>query len=73
MPRILLMALGFDLSPLRPWEWDGVDADWWQELLDAKNAYTAGHNATVAERKASERSRAWARDEAKRIYGSGAG
>lgn len=41
-PGWLQRALHTDLSPLRPWEWDQIDAASWTEALQLQNAYAAG-------------------------------
>lgn len=35
----------FDLSPLRPWEYDRVELDYWYELVAARNTWDAEHRA----------------------------
>lgn len=42
-----------DLAPPRPHEWLALDLDWWQELVDARNAYDEGRGAVAAEAAAS--------------------
>jgi len=38
----LELALWFDLSPVRPWEWDAIDAERWTEAVQIRNAWHAG-------------------------------
>lgn len=42
LPGWLDLALWFDLSPVRPWEWDGIDAESWTEAVQLRNAWHAG-------------------------------
>lgn len=42
MPGWLDLALWFDLSPVRPWEWAGIPADAWTEAVQIREAFAAG-------------------------------
>ena len=44
----LSIALTTDLSPPRPWEWLHLDLSWWQELVDARNAFDEGRDTARA-------------------------
>ena len=44
----------FDLSPLRPWEWDAMDQQRWSELTTARGIWDREHRA-VANQAAMER------------------
>ena len=59
MPSVLATALALDLSPPRPWEWAQTDVAWWQELVDARNAYEQGRRSVDAEERASDANREW--------------
>lgn len=42
LPAWLDLALWFDLSPVRPWEWAGIPADSWTEAVQVRDAWAAG-------------------------------
>jgi hypothetical protein len=41
-PAVLEVAPALDLSPPKPHEWLGLDVVWFQQLVDARNAYERG-------------------------------
>lgn len=49
MPGWLELALWFDLSPVRPWEWPHIEADMWTEAVQVRNAWHAGIDDAQAE------------------------
>lgn len=57
---MLEIALSVDLSPPRPWEWMGLDVDWFQELVDARNAYDRGRREAREEARLSAQHQKWA-------------
>jgi hypothetical protein len=55
------LALSFDLSPLRPWEWShlaGSEAERWLEAVAIVNAVREGQAAAHEEKAGWERSKA---------------
>lgn len=42
MPAWLDLALWFDLSPVRPWQWATIEADTWTEAVQLRDAWAAG-------------------------------
>lgn len=54
LPGWLELALWFDLSPVRPWEWSAVDAESWTEAVQLRNAWQDGIQDAKAEAEMTE-------------------
>ena len=53
-PEGLQEAMWFDLSPLRPDEYDAMNANRWTEAVQLRNAYQTGLEDAANEAKARE-------------------